>query len=463
MRCPCCDNNEWKNIDHVRLKPMGMAMCQKCGFVSYPKMYKTEEQIKEHYRKSYRPAPNVSNMFTGERKLNYHAAFLKPLFESWRQQNIPDPIIGEIGSAMGLFLNWIKKEFPEAEVHGTELTTTYRRVAKHEFGLDLKEELDLTKKYDLICSYHVLEHQMDPDIWLRRYRDALEDSGMIYLSTPIWFREAVNSGMAGFDIEYYWAPDHINAWGEMHLEYIIAKCGLEIVFKNDDIYGNTYLLKKADPKAPPIECDIKTFEDCVERQFQLWKHLQENQTALAIETYKNCPTAWIQHYELHRAEFDKQPWSERKKFLDDCIKFCPHTSESMRFAGDIATRYEKYDDAIKYLSESLGKKPNCPVTLFSLSNAYRQKAMKTVVIARVKELAVEMGDEKALEFVRRENAEREARKEPFDMRGNEEALKLLHEAMAIMNHIRATSTDMANQAISWIYHDQSLMPVEGEV
>ncbi len=233
MRCIVCDHTEWKNVDQVRIKPQGLSQCTHCGFFSYPDKYKTEEEIKEHYRKEYRGAPTVHNALTGERKLHYHDSFLSPLFQSWKEQGLTNPVIGEIGSAMGMFLNWIKQQIPGAEVHGTELTTTFRRVAKHEFGIDLVEDFDFTKQYDMIASYHVLEHQLDADVMLKKYRDCLKDSGVMYLSTPVWFREALNFGAPGFDIEYYWAPDHINAWSEGHLEYIIQKAGLQIIFKND--------------------------------------------------------------------------------------------------------------------------------------------------------------------------------------------------------------------------------------
>ena len=192
MRCPACNGTEWKNVDQYRVKPEGMSACQNCFFVSYPKKYKTEEEIKEYYRKEYRQPPTAANLFSGERKLYYHEVILKPLIEEWKAQGLTKPVVGEVGSAIGMFLNWMKIKMPEAEIHGTELTTSFRRVAFHEFGIQLNEEFDFTRRYDLVVSYHVLEHQLDPDIMLARYAHTLSERGVMYLSTPVWFREATN-------------------------------------------------------------------------------------------------------------------------------------------------------------------------------------------------------------------------------------------------------------------------------
>jgi hypothetical protein len=87
MHCPVCRNTEpkWKNVDHVRIKKSGMHMCEHCGFFTYPDRIKSKEEILAYYRTGYRPGPQVNNLFTGERKLQYHERFLGPLFEEWKK------------------------------------------------------------------------------------------------------------------------------------------------------------------------------------------------------------------------------------------------------------------------------------------------------------------------------------------------------------------------------------------
>lgn len=424
MRCIVCNGDKWTNVDQFRIKPSGMHQCDSCGFVSYPEKYKSYEEIRDYYRASYRQAPNISNLTSGERKLWYHERVLRPLIEEWKKAGLK-PVVGEIGSAMGMFLKWMTEQI-DCEVHGTEWTTSYRRVAYHEFGIKLDEEFDFSRKYDLIASYHVLEHQQDADEWLKKYLDCLSPNGVMYLSTPIWFRELANFGAQGFDIEYYWHPDHINAWSEEHLEHIIARAGASILFKNTDIYGNTYLLK-AGPKEVTTtatrEWNNGKYRGDLEKIFTCWKLIQENKTAAAIEAWPNCITAWINHFELHRTQFNKDK-PEMNRFLNQMVHACPNSSDAYTMAADVAARYEDYDGAYDLFSKAAVKKPNNPTLLMGMANARRQKALRT--------------------------------KDP------KEKVSLLTESLEISRAIRASSIEMANQITTWIYHDEALLPMEGE-
>ena len=436
MKCPVCRDESaiWENIDRLRLKqftidektkekiPIGMSMCSVCGFVTFLGKHKTEAEINEYYKKSYRPAPQVQNLFTGERKLQYHIHFLSTLFDEWKKEGIDKPVVGEIGSAYGMFLNWIKQCFPDSEICGTELTETFKRVAFHEYGIKLQDDIDRTKKYDLITSFHVLEHQIDPDIKLKEYASLLKDSGLFYLSFPIWFREATNGGQGGFDIDQYWHQDHINSWSEEHAEWIIARAGLEPIMKDTSVYGNTYLLKKSSkeiitmPKFDRAKY-LKTAEDI----YNAWVLLQENKTAMAIDVYKNCPTAWVFHYELNRAKFDKDK-TELDKFIKLAIESCPNSADMLMFAGDVAARYGKYEESQNYLTEALKRKPNSPTILMGIASSFRMRA----------------------------------KKETDKNKKNE----LLKKSINILRFIMNISTEMMPQAISWSYHDQALIEVE---
>lgn len=426
MNCPICQTSEWENVDRFRIKPHKMSMCKCCGFISYPDKYQTEEEIKKHYRESYRPPPTASHLWTGERKIWYHEHVLRPLIEEWKRAELK-PVIGEIGSAMGMFVKWMSDQI-DCDIQGTELTTSFRRVAYHEFGVELAEDLDWTKKYDMIASYHVLEHMLDPDKQLEKYVNALSDRGVLYLSVPVWFREAVNFGSHGFTIEYYWAPDHINCWAESHLEYLLSRAGLEPIFKNTDIYGNTYLLKKRTepievPKPQDVEWERLKLVDICERQFKCWKYIQENETALAIEAYPNCPVAWAHHYEMQRAQFDKNH-DELDKFLAMAVASCPHTSDAFTFAADIMCRYERYKDAYEFYERALDKKPNNPTILLGMGNCVRQTAIR----------------------------ETDPKKKA----------DLFKKASNVTRRVRDTSLEKTAEATSFMYHDMALIPMAGE-
>ena len=85
MRCLICESNDWENVDEHRVIEKGMSICKNCGFVSYPSLWKSEEDIKKYYQEDYRKPPIAGNLFSGQRKLYYHEAFLAPLFKEWRE------------------------------------------------------------------------------------------------------------------------------------------------------------------------------------------------------------------------------------------------------------------------------------------------------------------------------------------------------------------------------------------
>jgi len=383
MRCVCCGaTDKWKNVDQYRLIPKGMSICQGCGFVSYPSLYKTEEEIKAHYRTDYRSIPKVGNLYTGTKKIHNHDAFLGPELE--KLKTIKDnPVIGEVGAAYGLFLNHLKRNyFPKGEFYGTELTTTYRRVAYYEHGLELTEDFDFSRKYDLIISYKVAEHQLDVDIKLRQYAEALAEGGLLYISVPTWFDAMVNFGLPGFDIEYYYDTNHINVWTRKLFEMLLKKAGLEVVKYDGVIYGDTYLCRRNDAvmkmehpeleEADKIEAKMKAIKTAYDA-------LQRQDYAAAVNTYPNYPDAWMLYYENRRQELhaDKQDVTFEdlvKEFYEPFRAACGECFLTWRFMADLAMRYDQFETALQYWQKCILASPGSGHVLAPITHCYRRMA-----------------------------------------------------------------------------------------
>ncbi len=379
MICPNCNSKDWENVDWARIKPVGMSICKPCGFVSYPDKWKTKEEILKHYRTSYRQPPTHFNIFTGERKNHFHHAFLYDLFNQWRKDGIESPRIVEVGAAFGFTLQWIRQIFPKAEIYGTEITTSMRRVAKHEFDVQLDEDIDTTKKYDLIMSYKVLEHQLDPNLELLRYQKCLKPNGRMYMSVPTWFDSMTNFGLGGFDLEYYYDPNHINVWTRNMFEGMLATNGFEIVKKDTVIYSSTYLCKANDKLlgTAPVKEDfnkIKTILKTVKDAFLL---TNENRFQEAINLWPDYPHAHTQLLEMTRRELKDKGWPWFKEHrLEVFIKQCPNSADALISATDFAMRAEQWQDAINYCERALIAKPENPVSLHAMCNIMREKAVR---------------------------------------------------------------------------------------
>lgn len=416
MRCIVCSSNDWENVDQYRHlpkhkgEPVGMSICKKCGFISYPDKYKTKDEILEYYRKDYRGGPpQHGNLLTGKRKIYYHEHFLKDVLREWGSQK-KAPVIGEVGSAIGMVLNWFRRAVQNAELHGVELTETYKRVAFHEYGLHLKDELDFTKKYDLIMSYKVAEHQMDVDVEIRKYAEALSEGGYLYISVPTWFNALHNPGVGGFDLEYYYHVDHINVWTRIHFEEILRKSGLKIKKVERLVYGDTYLCVR-DDSVMEHEAqyeDPEQIKACLGRIKNAFGHMQHQKAGKALEEWGNFPSAWALYYEQERANLDKKHNGDgqmiAETFCKEMLSACGDTLETRFMASDILMRYGHLVQAMEMLDRILDDKPSDVRALLNLSHCYRKLAatesdrlQKSKLILTARDICrrIAMYDEKA--------------------------------------------------------------------
>lgn len=380
MRCPICNTDKptWKNVDAFRVKPHGMSLCMTCGFISYPSLYKTKAEIVEYYKDEYRAPPNINSIYTGERKIHYHAHFLEPVFKEWRKlkKDSKDIVVTDIGSAFGMFLNWVRHQVPGADVTGVELTTSYVRNAWHLFNIKTIPEFDDSRKYDLISSYKSLEHIMDPDVELQRYINALKPDGYLYFSVPIWFDQMRNFGQGSFDLEYYYSTNHINTWSRKHIEGLIKVCGGEIVTENRSYYDTTWLIKRNDAlkssDRSPLYDDPEKVLDNLRRIKEAGDAFAEGNYARVIEVWPNCPPAWMAHYEHNRKQLHDQGFDHiYNVYLQSALKATDGDADIHFLAGDVCSRYDEYEKAISHLSESNKLRPNTPHVFHQLSNAYR--------------------------------------------------------------------------------------------
>jgi SAM-dependent methyltransferase len=416
MVCTNCGSNSWENVDAARMKPAGMHMCSDCGNISYPGKWAKYEDIKKHYRTSYRQPPNVNNLYTGQRKIHFHNAFLQDVFKEWAERNFTTPKVFEVGAAYGLVLNWLKNNFPQGEFSGTEWALTYKRNAKHEFGIDLVDDFDDTKKHDLIISYKVAEHQLDVDKELKKYSESLTENGYLYISVPTWLDSANNFGLAGFDLEYYYDPNHINVWTREHWENILERAGFEIVKKDYLMYDSTYLCKVnlENRNKQLYKANPEVIKEKLARIKQAYSLFTQQRYQEAISVYPDYPAAWISLAEVSRQELFKN--AQLAEFIQRMIQACPTSIDVIVTATDLLMRADKFDDAIKYAEHALQCKPENPASLGQLMNLFREMALRA-----------------------RTNCEPEKEK------------KYWSEARAVAAHLRSVSTQHFKESTDAIY------------
>lgn len=283
MQCFICDNQNWNKMPEMNPERI-LQVCKTCGNVAYHVEPDAEEKMKQYYRVDYRPAPNVANLITSNHKQFYIRQFLRDYLKDKKGL-----VCGDVGSAIGYIPAMFRKLGHRAT--GCELTILYRRFSEHFYGVPLTEELDDRYQYDLITIYHVLEHMIEPDKKLLKYRNLLKPDGRILVSTPEWFNileEASGSNMVSFIHLFH--KDHINVFSAESIKNLFRKCGLEVEKEDHITYGQTYFLKRTEGLAPMEKGDHFSYS------VEAWKEKVEliGKAKKAIELYlqKKYIEAW---------------------------------------------------------------------------------------------------------------------------------------------------------------------------
>src|SRR3990167_5482140 len=196
--CPICNKSEWEDLNYLRDdqfwksvsyldidESMGFKICRNCAFVTYD--YVPVDRLIEIYKRE-RKIINSDLIVTASRKIEYHKSFFKPVMQELLNNNTDIRVL-DYGCAQGAVLKWLHDDLkiPIENLYGSEYSLILRAWAKNEYGLNVTENPDLSRKYDLIILYHVLEHLQYPDIELKKCVDALDNNGVIYISVPTWF------------------------------------------------------------------------------------------------------------------------------------------------------------------------------------------------------------------------------------------------------------------------------------
>jgi tetratricopeptide (TPR) repeat protein len=235
--------------------------------------------------------------------------------------------------------------------------------------------------------------------------------------------------MGGFDLEYYYDPNHVNVWTKKHFRTLLDKVGLEVVKEDHIIYGSTFLCKRNDSlmtKERKLE-DPTKIKDWACKLKQAFVSFNESKYKDAIDLWPDFPTAWVNYVEHNRKELAEIGWPEFKlKYIDAALRACPDNVDIMTMATDYAMRAKQWKEAVNLCEEALSMKPENPVCLNQLCNIMR-------------ELALSSGDPK-------------------------EKIHFFNQARNVAKHLRAVSAQHFNEASDLIFAFAAELPLNhGEI
>lgn len=378
MRCYVCDKENWKKLHGLHTKAL-MQICKACGTLCHEVEAKREAEMLEYYRKDYRKKPTVENLVTTTNKLQY----LIPLAQA-ALGNKQKAICGDVGAATGYFLNYLASQ--GHRVAGSEYTIGFRRMSQNFYGIPLCEELPTKHKYDLICIYHVLEHMVEPDKKLLKYKEMLTPDGKLIVATPFWLdcleeQSGValkwhNKPSAQDSFDNLFHKDHINLFTRRNLQNLFKKVGLTVVKDDFTSYGQSYILKAGQPEAIQEE-DVQDVMAKLQAQREAIKLHYQGDNARAVRIWPNFPEAHIiQIFQQHA----KDPQRQHDMLSQVPGEIRGHWRFLFAEASWLA-QYEKLDEALKLFYKIMETKPH-PEAIFKIGEMLtRLKRHKEAIMA----------------------------------------------------------------------------------
>ena len=169
-------------------------------------------------------------------RFNFGIELIIRLFRFWRAFKIftinPKATkMLDIGSGRGFMLYYLKKYYGYRLTVGTQISENAYEFSRKKLRLEIYNEdlLELQledKSFDIITMWHVLEHVINPEGYVKRISGLLSDNGKVVIEVPnfySWTRKVTGEYWLGLDMEH-----HLNFFTPDTLVNLLKKYGFKI-------------------------------------------------------------------------------------------------------------------------------------------------------------------------------------------------------------------------------------------
>ena len=230
MNCRFCGSNKTKLIKRIQSPyvdyKFSLYQCNdcKCRFFD-PKEYNVDiKNIYEEYSTKHN-----KEVVSFQLKKNFYWTRQVQRIEKILSKKVSSVL--DIGCRTGDFLI----HFPDSLVReGVELSKNSAEIAEKR-GLviyqDFAENINFGKQYDVVTCYAVLEHLLDPLIFLDKLSNIVSSRGVLVIMIPTYecFKRWVIDIFTSFRWWMYSPPQHLNLFSEQFLDKYLAGYNFKLV------------------------------------------------------------------------------------------------------------------------------------------------------------------------------------------------------------------------------------------
>ncbi|MGO5065106.1 class I SAM-dependent methyltransferase [Clostridium sp. LCP25S3_F8] len=229
VACPCCE--EGVSTFQYEKEGFKFVKCNKCNTI-YINPRPTSQMLSDFYANS--------------RSMKYWNEVLFPETEEFRKeklfknraQNIIKfcekygenfRTIVDVGAGFGTFCDVIKENNTFENVIAVEPSTGLAKTCENKGIQTINESIEnvLLENISVITSFEVIEHLFNPIEFVKECANVLPKNGLFIVTTP---------NMEGFELSMLktvspniGGPDHLNYFTPSSLEYLLEKCGFEVL------------------------------------------------------------------------------------------------------------------------------------------------------------------------------------------------------------------------------------------
>ncbi len=229
--CPLCGCSKLQLIEKIRatdiskiyMRLYAINVTEYFGGFAAIEFYQCSECFLLFY---YPLTPGNYLLYENLQEFDWYYAKDKSEFKFSRQFIRAEDAVLEVGCGQG----WFAKFFDTKNYVGLELNKKARAVASssgHTVYLQTVEDHQITasEKYDVVCSFQVLEHVENPESFIKSCINCLKPGGMLIISVPSEnsYLSIVEDGILNMP------PHHLTRWTDKTLTWMANKNGLKVI------------------------------------------------------------------------------------------------------------------------------------------------------------------------------------------------------------------------------------------